>query len=152
MHDITIKPENVATRSKLRVRFCETDLMGIVHHSNYLAYFEAGRVEWLRRRGVTYVDWAARGVHLPVVEANVRYRAPAKFDDVIDIETRLVELRWASLRYEYRMWREAGGLLLAEGTTRLACITGEHTLQRFPDDVLASLMSAEIAPHGDTLG
>ena len=79
--------------------------MGIVHHSNYLAYFEAGRVEWLRRRGVTYADWASRGIHLPVVEASVRYRAPARFDDVIAIETHLVELRAASVRFEYRMER-----------------------------------------------
>ena len=102
-----LDPERAITRSRLRVRFCETDLMGIVHHSNYLAYFEAGRVEWLRRRGVTYADWAARGIHLPVVEASVRYRAPARFDDVIAIETRLVELRAASLRFEYRMERMA---------------------------------------------
>ncbi len=146
----TLVPAHATTRSKLRVRFCETDLMGIVHHSNYLAYFEAGRVEWLRRRGVTYVDWAARGVHLPVVEATVRYKAPARFDDVIEIETRLVELRAASVRYEYRMSR--GDALLAEGATRLACVTGAHVLQRFPDDVVRSLTSAEVAPHGDELG
>ncbi len=65
------------TRSRLRVRFCETDLMGIVHHSNYLAYFGgrgAGRMA-PPARGVLYADWAARGIHLPVVEASVRYRA-----------------------------------------------------------------------------
>jgi acyl-CoA thioester hydrolase len=150
MHDLTILPESAVTHSKLRVRFCETDLMGIVHHSNYLAYFEAGRVEWLRRRGVTYVDWTARGVHLPVVEASVRYKAPARFDDVIHIETRLSELRSASLRFEYRMWRDE--TLLAEGLTRLACIDGQHVLQRFPPDVVASLRSGEVARPGDTLG
>jgi acyl-CoA thioester hydrolase len=150
MHDLTITPANAVTRSKLRVRFCETDLMGIVHHSNYLAYFEAGRVEWLRRRGVTYVDWTERGIHLPVVEASVRYRAPARFDDVIEIETRLFELRSVSLKFEYRMSR--GAQLLAEGFTRLACVDGKHALQRFPADVLASLTSGETAEAGDTLG
>jgi acyl-CoA thioester hydrolase len=150
MQDLHLDPAHTVTHSKLRVRFCETDLMGIVHHSNYLAYFEAGRVEWLRRRGVTYVDWAARGVHLPVVEANVRYRAPAKFDDVLHIETRLAQLRTVSLRFEYRMWRDQ--VLLAEGQTRLACVDDKHTLQRFPADVLASLTSGEVARPGDTLG
>lgn len=150
MHpDLTITTERAFTRSKLRVRFCETDLMGIVHHSNYLAYFEAGRVEWLRRRGVTYADWAAHGVHLPVVEANVKYRAPAKFDDVISIETRLVELRSVSLRFEYAMRR--GEQLLAEGFTRLACIDDKHVLQRFPPHVIAALTSGEVAAAGDTL-
>jgi acyl-CoA thioester hydrolase len=148
-----LDPERTLTRSRLRVRFCETDLMGIVHHSNYLAYFEAGRVEWLRRRGVTYVEWAARGIHLPVVEANVRYRAPAQFDDVIAIETRLVELRAASLRFEFRMERVADvPELLAEGFTRLACVNARHAVQRFSTDMLATLGSAEIAPPGDTLG
>jgi acyl-CoA thioester hydrolase len=150
MHDLTITPANAVTKSKLRVRFCETDLMGIVHHSNYLAYFEAGRVEWLRRRGVTYIDWTERGVHLPVVEASVRYRAPARFDDVITIETRLFELRSVSLKFDYKMSR--GDQLLAEGFTRLACVDGKHTLQRFPADVLASLTAGETAEAGDTLG
>jgi acyl-CoA thioester hydrolase len=151
MHPLDL--ERAITRSRLRVRFCETDLMGIVHHSNYLAYFEAGRVEWLRRRGVTYADWAARGIHLPVVEASVRYRAPARFDDVIGIETRLVELRAASLRFEYRMERlTTPGELLAEGFTRLACVNEHHAVQRFSTDVLATLGSPEIAPPGDSLG
>jgi acyl-CoA thioester hydrolase len=151
MHPLDL--ERATTRSRLRVRFCETDLMGIVHHSNYLAYFEAGRVEWLRRRGVGYADWAARGIHLPVVEASLRYRAPAKFDDVIGIETRLVELRAASLRFEYRMERiTEPAELLAEGFTRLACVNEHHAVQRFSSDVLATLGSAEIAPPGDSLG
>jgi acyl-CoA thioester hydrolase len=152
MHPLDL--ERAITRSRLRVRFCETDLMGIVHHSNYLAYFEAGRVEWLRRRGVTYADWAARGIHLPVVEASVRYRAPARFDDVIAIETSLVEIRAASLRFEYRMERlgQAEPELLAEGFTRLACVNDHHAVQRFSRDVLATFGSAEIAPPGDSLG
>jgi acyl-CoA thioester hydrolase len=153
MHPLDL--ERATTRSRLRVRFCETDLMGIVHHSNYLAYFEAGRVEWLRRRGVTYADWAARGIHLPVVEASLRYRAPARFDDIIAIDTRLVELRAASLRFEYRMERAGSSAppeLLAEGFTRLACVNEHHAVQRFSSDVLATLGSAEIAPPGDSLG
>jgi acyl-CoA thioester hydrolase len=130
---------------QLRVRFCETDLMGIVHHANYLAYFEAARVEWLRRRGVTYADWAARGIHLPVVDVQVKYRAPAKFDEVLEVETRLVELRSVSLRYEYRLVNATSGALLAEASTRLACVDGRHALQKFPENVIGVLTAGESA-------
>ncbi|MFO0671868.1 MAG: thioesterase family protein [Polyangiaceae bacterium] len=131
------------TVSELRVRFFETDLMGIVHHATHLTYFEAGRVEWLRRRGVTYAEWAARGMHLPVVEVGLRYRSPARFDDVLTVETRLTELRTVSLRFDYRLLR--GSDLLAEGFTKLASIDESHTLRRFPEDVLAILRSGELA-------
>jgi acyl-CoA thioester hydrolase len=138
-----IDPARTASRLALRVRFCETDLMGIVHHANYLAYLEAGRVDWLRKRGVTYADWAARGRHLPVVDCTLRYRAPARFDDVLEIETRLADLRAVSLRYDYAVTRE--GVLLAEGSTRLASVDETHKLQRFTDEMLDVLTSAETA-------
>jgi acyl-CoA thioester hydrolase len=136
-----IDPGAASSRSSLRVRFADTDLMGIVHHANYLAYFEMGRVEWLRRRGVTYVDWTARGVFLPVVEVSVRYLAPARFDDTLVVEAALVELRAASVRFEYRLLREDE--LLAEGRTRLACIGRSYAPQRFPEDVVQVFLSAE---------
>jgi len=115
--------------------------MGIVHHANYLAYFEMGRVEWLRRRGVTYADWTERGIHLPVVELGVHYRAPARFDDVLVVETKLVELRSASMRFDYGLSRE--GAILAEGSTRLACIGSGRAPQRIPADVLEVLAAGE---------
>jgi acyl-CoA thioester hydrolase len=139
---IDLEPSRTRTVTELRVRFCDTDLMGIVHHANYFAFFEAGRVEWLRKRGVTYATWAARGTHLPVVEANVKYRAAARFDDVLAIETRLSEVRAASLRFDYRIHR--GETFIAEGSTRLACIDEAHTIRRFTGDMLAVLASAEI--------
>jgi acyl-CoA thioester hydrolase len=140
----TLGPAGTTTTLRIRVRFCDTDLMGIVHHANYLAYFEAGRVEWLRRRGVTYASWAERGMHLPVVDASVRYRAPARFDDVLAVETVLTQLRSLSLRFVYRIARD--GALLAEGSTRLACVDAHHRLTRFPADVLSVLTSAESVP------
>ncbi len=126
----------------MRVRFCETDLMGIVHHGNYLVYFEAGRVEWLRRRGVVYADWAARGVHLPVVEARVLYRAPSRFDDVLDVVTTLRKLGSVSLEFTYRILR--GAQLIADGSTRLGCIDAAHKLYRIPEDMRAVLLSGEL--------
>jgi acyl-CoA thioester hydrolase len=145
---VTIHPEAASSRSEVRVRFCDTDLMGIVHHANYLAYFEMGRVEWLRRRGVTYADWTQRGLHLPVVDADVRYRAPARFDDALVVEARLVELRAASLRFEYRLERNTE--LLAQGSTRLACIGSDQRPQRFPPEVLKVLVSPETEPGDST--
>jgi acyl-CoA thioester hydrolase len=136
-----VDPEKSTTVSQLRVRFCETDLMGVVHHATYLVYFEAGRVEWLRRRGITYADWTARGVQVPVVDAQVQYRAPSRFDDVLSIETTLARLRTVSLDYTYRILR--GETLIAEGSTRLACIDGAHKLLRIPDTIQAALLLGE---------
>jgi acyl-CoA thioester hydrolase len=142
-----LDPAKAATRSDVRVRFFETDLMGIVHHAVYLTYFEAGRVDWLRRRGITYTRWTEQGIHLPVVDATLRYRAPARFDDVLCIETTLADLRWASLRYAYTITR--GPELLAEGETRLACVDGSHALRRIPPEVLDVLAAGEVdSPSG----
>jgi acyl-CoA thioester hydrolase len=129
----------------MRVRFCETDLMGIVHHGSYLTYFEVGRVEWLRRRGVTYADWAAHGVHLPVVEAHVQYKSPARFDDELEIRTTLVELRSVSLKFGYTLARASDGKTLAEGYTRLGCIDANHKLYRITEEMRAVLLAAELA-------
>src|SRR5271168_532584 len=100
-------PDAAAARSvvRVRVRFCETDLMGVVHHGAYPAYLEEARVEWLRRRGITYAKWASAGLHLAVAELTLRYRAPARFDDELDVETTLAVVRGASLKYEYRLVR-----------------------------------------------
>jgi acyl-CoA thioester hydrolase len=143
---VTTAPfDPAAARSvvRLRVRFCETDLMGIVHHSNYAQYMELGRVEWLRRRGMTYADWARRGLHLPVVDLAIRYRAPARFDDELDVETTLAEVRAASVRFEYRILRPADDTLCAEGSTRLARVDADHVLRRISPELVAELMQAE---------
>lgn len=136
-----LDPARASTRTPMRVRFFETDLMGIVHHGSYFTYFEAGRVEWLRARGVTYADWAAKGVHLPVVEAHAHYHAPARFDDLLEVETTLTELRTVSLRFGYRIERE--GTLVATGWTRLACIDGSHKLMRMTEEMRVVLLAGE---------
>lgn len=128
---------------EMRVRFCETDLMGIVHHASYLVYFEAGRVEWLRRRGVVYRDWAAKGVHLPVVEANAAYKTPARFDDLLVVETTLSELRAVSMKFSYAIKRD--DVLVAEGFTRLGCIDDKHKLMKIPDYMRDVLLGGETA-------
>ncbi len=137
---------DLTSRLELRVRFCETDLMGIVHHANYLTYFEAGRVDWLHRRGVSYDLWAKQGVHLPVVETRLRYRRAARFDDVLVIETTSADLTRVTVRFTYRVLR--GAELLCEGETLLACVGHELTAKRMPELVSRVLRSGELAPAG----
>jgi acyl-CoA thioester hydrolase len=139
----TLDPTLLISHCTFRVRFCETDLMGIVHHANYLAYFEMGRVDWLRKRGVTYASWAERGLHLPVVEVSLRYKVPAKFDDALDLHTTLADLRSHSLKYQYRLMR--GGKLLTEGETRLACVNHDGRLMPFTEEMRSVLSSAELS-------
>lgn len=134
-------PNPLTSRLGLRVRFCETDLMGIVHHANYLVYFEAGRVDWLHRRGVAYEDWAKRGIHLPVVESKLRYRKAARFDEELIVESTLAELHRATLRYAYRILR--GPDLLCEGDTLLACVGPNLTPMRIPADIAEVFRSPE---------
>jgi acyl-CoA thioester hydrolase len=127
----------------LAVRFCETDLMGIVHHANYLVYMEAGRVDWLLRRGARYQAWMERGIHLPVVETRLRHRKAARFGDALTIETTCAELTRVTVRFRYRVLR--GEELVCEGETLLACVGNDLVPRRFPEDVLQILRSPECA-------
>jgi acyl-CoA thioester hydrolase len=126
----TIDPATARSVVRMRVRFAETDLMGIVHHGSYALYLEQARVEWLRRRGVAYAEWAGRGMHLAVAELHVRFRAPARFDDELDVEATLGHVGAASMRFDYRVTRVPDGVLLAEGHTLLACVDDDGVLRR----------------------
>ena len=123
----------------VRVRFQETDLMGIVHHASYLGYMEVGRVEWLRRRGIAYSAWAAAGLHLAVVEVGLRYLAPARFDDDLDVVTSLTEVRAATARFTYRIVRPIDGVACVEGFTRLARVYEGGKLRRFSPEMIEAL-------------
>lgn len=107
-------------RHDLRVIFGDTDQMGVVYYANYLRYFEAARAAYWRALGKSYKDLEAWGVALPVVEAHCNYRSPAYYEDLVSVETRVSELRGASLRFAYRIYR--ADQLLADGTTRHAVI------------------------------
>ena len=133
------------SRYSVRVRFGETDLMGIVHHATYLSYFEAGRVEYLRRRGIEYLEWATRGIHLPVVEARLRYKKTARFDELLLVESRLSKLTRVTVEFSYRILREAE--LVTEGHTLLACVDDAHVPKRIPPDVAAVLRGPELFPR-----
>ncbi|MFO0661702.1 MAG: thioesterase family protein, partial [Polyangiaceae bacterium] len=139
------------SRFSLVVRFYETDLMGVVHHANFLKYFEAGRVDYLKKRGVSYDGWVRQGINLAVAESKVKYRRPARFDDELIVVTNLDELKRASALFSYRIVRGEHEELIAEGSTLLACVGPQMNLVRLPDFVTASLTSAERALQNSTL-
>lgn len=131
-----------ATRIQIRVRFAETDLMAIVHHANYLLYFEEARVQYLLRRGAIYSDWMARGMHFPVIDQRIRYQRPAVFNDLIDIECWIGEHTRVSVRFDYRAFRD--GVLLGEGYTTLACVDHERRPRRIPPEIVEQILGPEI--------
>jgi acyl-CoA thioester hydrolase len=104
--------------TKIRVRYAETDQMGVVYHANYFVWFEVGRVELLRQLGFSYRDMEADDrCFIAVVDARCRYKAPARYDDEIMVRTHLKNVRDAVIHFGYELMREADGLLLAEGET-----------------------------------
>jgi acyl-CoA thioester hydrolase len=134
-------PADARSTTRLRVRFVDTDLMGITHHGAYFTYLEAARVDWLRRRGATYADWANQGLHLAVIEVHAAYNHPARFDELLDIETTLTELRSASLRFDYRILR--AGKVIHVAWVKLACIDDEGRVRRMSDAVRAVMLAKE---------
>lgn len=103
--------------SKIRVRYAETDAMGIVYHSNYYVWFEVGRGDFLRRFDMSYKQMEEMGIILPVVETHCRYRIPAQYDDLLTIRTQVKELGAVKLSFQYQVIRDLDNTLLAEGET-----------------------------------
>jgi acyl-CoA thioester hydrolase len=149
-----IIPDHCRTQTLHRVSVAETDMMGIVHHANYVLLFERGRLEYLRRRGLPYKDMVERGYHMPVVELNVRYRKPAHFDDLLRLETRLGALSRVTVRFDYIVSRprpdatEPAELLL-EGHILLACVDVKNRPRALPEDVVPTLFLPESSASDD---
>ena len=118
----------------LRVRYAETDRMGLLHHANYLVYFEQGRTELLRAQGLAYKDLEDKGYLLVLVKAEVRYRSPARYDDLLTLKTTVVRTTAVRIDHRYEVLRD--GLLLAEGSTTLACVDREGKLQHLPESLM----------------
>ena len=128
-----------APTTQVRVLYADTDQMGVVNNIQYLRYFEAGRAEWIRNRGKPYKRIEEEGAMLPVVEAFLKYREPARYDDLLDIEVSVEQVRTASLVFRYVIKRAGDGAVLCEGTTKHACIGKDGKLRRFGDE-LAQLL------------
>ena len=115
-YDVNLPPMTNETR--LRVRYAETDQMGVAYHSNFLIWFEVGRVEFMRQLGFGYKDMEQQdGCFIAVAEARCRYKLPARYDEELIVRTRLRNLRGSLLHFGYEVLRCADGALLAEGET-----------------------------------
>ncbi|GHV43172.1 acyl-CoA thioester hydrolase [Synergistales bacterium] len=115
---------------KTRVRYGETDKMGVAYYGRYLDWFEMGRTELCRAHGKTYREWEEGGILLPVVEANCRYKSSLFYDDVINIVTAIKDISKVSVIFANRVVREADGKLAAEGWTRHAFVDSTGKLLR----------------------
>jgi len=126
---------SLAGSTTIRVRYAETDQMGIAWHGEYLAWFEVGRTDLLRGCGCTYRDLEAQGLRLPVIEVQARFLRPALYDDVLEIRTRLTDLRKVRVTFAYEVFREGTEGPLATGSTSHAALDREGRPCRIPEDL-----------------
>ncbi len=119
--------------TEVRVRYAETDQMGIVHHSNYLIWFETGRSELCRSRGFSYKDMEDENGMMVVAESYVRYKSPAYYDDAVIVRTQVAEIRSRSIRFIYEVRRHGDDALLAEGETLHLVTDANKKIKTVPD-------------------
>jgi acyl-CoA thioester hydrolase len=124
---------------EIRVYYEDTDAGGMVYHSNYLKYFERGRTEYLRDRGLSVVEMAQRGFVFPVVHLEIDYRAPALHDDLLRVETVVLEIRKSSFTLAQQVLRAIDGKLLADGKVILACVGPGMKPQRLPEEIIEAM-------------
>ncbi|MDA1264927.1 MAG: thioesterase family protein [Planctomycetota bacterium] len=137
---MTLQFAAMAYMHRLKVRYGETDQMGVVHHANHLAYLEEARTEYMAALGVPYGAIEAAGVGLPVRRAELRYLAPAFYEDELEVSVQLERLRSASIRFGYGIQRPADGAELLEGMIELACIDlSTRRPRHLPEDLRAQL-------------
>ncbi len=127
------------SRMEIRPRFYETDMMGIVHHANYLKYMEVGRVDWWRKRGITPQTWP--DVQLPVYEVKIQYKRPATFDEQLVVTTTLLEGKPHTLIYRYEITRRDE--LLCTGETQMIVVSPQFRICRLGPDKMAQVMGGE---------
>jgi acyl-CoA thioester hydrolase len=130
-------PKTHTTQQK--VRYAETDNMGIVYYANYLVWFEVGRTEYLLAQGMDYRDVEKEGLFMAVVESHATYKAPARYGDVVSIETTPTEVKNSSLRFDYRVVRGSDKKLLCEGYTTHVLIDKEMRPKKIPEKIRALL-------------
>ncbi len=128
--------------STVRVRYAETDQMGVAYHANYLVWCEIGRTDFIRGLGMTYAEMEARGILLAVSDAAVRYHASARYDDEVRVETRCTAVRSRQVTFDYRMTRGATGDTLATARITLISIAPGGRPTAMPADIRALLEGA----------
>jgi len=120
---------------KYRVRYGDTDKMGISYYANYFVWFEAARTEYFRALGLPYTECEKKGFYLPVSETSARYHAPSTYDDLLIIRTSVGEMTRTSLRFEYQVLREDGKSILTSGFSRHVVVDSKMKPCRIPDAI-----------------
>lgn len=144
---MTVDPHQAAHRSLLtevtfRVRFAETDQMGIVHHASYFVYFEEGRSELTRQHGAPYSELEAMGFSLALSDAQARYIAPARYDQRVTVRAWVARLRSRGIRFAYEIVCADDGTLLVTGETGHICVDRAGEVRRIPEEWLSALRAA----------
>ncbi len=124
-------PQNPEFQAQLRVRYKDTDRMGVVYYGNYLTFFEVARAEYMRQLGFSYARLEAEGYSLVVIEAALKYHANVGYDALLGIKVRVAELRQVRLRFDYEVFDESGQLLVS-GHTAHACVNSGGRPTRIP--------------------
>jgi len=131
------------SEARMRVRYAETDQMGVVYHANYFVWFEIGRVELLRQLGFSYRDMEQKdGCGIAVIDARCRYKAPARYDDEVIVRTHLKYIRESLVQFEYELVRANDGTLLAEGDTKHIVVDAEMKKVPLPDKYVSAFRAA----------
>ena len=139
---------------RLRVRYAETDQMGVVHHANYVVYLEESRTSLMRDRGCSYAELERQGWALPVRKLQMRYRAPAYYEEELIVRTRIGRVGNASVTFESDIVRPADGATVASGSIELACVRKDTTDRRplpLPPELVDRLAGAQDAAGGPSL-
>ncbi|NIR43200.1 MAG: acyl-CoA thioesterase [Gemmatimonadetes bacterium] len=139
------------SRIEFRVRYAETDRMGVVYHANYLIWCEMGRTDLMRRLGTSYADLERRGIHLTVADARIRLRNSARYDDRIRVKTVVTRVRSRGVSFAYQVENLESGVDLASAETDLICVDGQGSTRKLPADVRALLTGEKPSSDGRNL-
>ena len=121
--------------TKIRVIYADTDALGIVYHTNYIKWFEIGRGELLRELGIPYSQIENMGYYLPLTEVNCHYLYPARYDQIVLIETQIIFVKRASIKFRFIIWDEKQEKTLVEGESVHACINKQGKIVRIPREI-----------------
>lgn len=123
----------------VKVRYAETDQMGVVHHGNYAQYLEMARIDWMDRLGISYRSMEEEGIMLPVFEMQIKFIRPAKFDDILKIETKLVEMPRVRIAFEYFIYNQHEELVTTASTVLVFMDANSRRPVRCPEQILEKL-------------
>jgi acyl-CoA thioester hydrolase len=126
---------------EIRVRYGETDQMGVVYHGNYAQYFEIGRVEWLRKFGVSYKEMEESGIMLPIISLSVKFKKSARYDDVIKVKTQLVKIPSATIEFDYEILNDKNEILATGNTSLVFIDINRNRPTRCPQYILDKLQN-----------